>query len=233
LVEGAVWLLSGVIWDFDGTIVDTETPQFDAWQAVFRGFGARLDSVNWGRMVGTIDGVDPIDVLEQQIGPVDHGTIHQAFLERSAALLQDAALRPGVKPLLDDLLRRMVLCAIASSSSRPWIQKYLLEHNISRYFSAIASATDVDHPKPDPAVYHLALALLRLNPDEVIAIEDSPYGATAALEAGITCVVVTNPSTAELHFPREIIQLPTLQGVTVAQLQEMLGSSRKTPPPPY
>lgn len=216
-------MLHGVIWDFDGTIVDTETPQFEVWQAIFIEHKTSFAVEEWAAMVGTISTIDPLDLLEAKVGSIHRAAVYEEYGRRFALRRETMTLRPGVKALLDELRQRMIPSAIASSSSRQWIKRYLLDHDISRYFSAIVTAADVGVPKPDPGVYRLALSLMRIRADEAVAIEDSPHGVQAAQNAGIACLVVPNPSTKELEFPLDTTIYPDLQGVNVVKLREMVS----------
>ena len=91
-------------------------------------------------------------------------------------------------------------------------------HHLEAYFGALATADDVTMGKPDPAVYRVAVSRLAIEAARAVAIEDSPHGSTAALGAGLKCVVVPNPSTEALLFPDGVVRLPSLQGVTLEAL---------------
>ncbi|WP_338055227.1 HAD-IA family hydrolase [Sulfobacillus harzensis] len=215
------------MWDFDGTIVDTETPQFEAWQALFGEFGARLEPHVWGKMVGTVTDWDLFDVLERLTG----GPVQRIKLERKVRRLiekkmTEAPIRDGVGEIITEAAGRGLRQAVASSSPRWWIREFLRRHRLESYFAAIASADDVRRVKPDPEVYLTALARLKVGPLEAIAIEDSPHGSRAALQAGIPCLVVPNPSTMELPFPVGVHRLDTLKGVTLDGLQAVFQDVR-------
>lgn len=213
--------LESVIWDFDGTIVDTETPAFQAWQAIFVKAGAHLDPLDWGLIVGTVGGVDLFDRLETQVGAVDRVALDQERRALQRRYLASSPLRTGVQDLLDALVQAHVPCAVATSSSRWWVERFLTQHQIRDKFLALATADDVRHVKPDPEVYRLALRQLGAAGPRSVAIEDSPHGAQAALAAGIPCLVVANPSTSHLRFPPGVHRMDSLTRVTVDDLSRM------------
>lgn len=216
-------LIEAVVWDFDGTIVDTETPQYEAWDTVFQEHGARMDPRVWGEMVGTHSQLDLLDVLEREVGPVHREAMARRVRALEEQYLASAPLRPGVGDLLKEFREAKVPSAIASSSHRQWIRRFLEAHAIERHFQGIASADDVREVKPDPAVYVLAVRILGKEPGETLAIEDSAHGATAALAAGLRCLVVPNPSTERLLFPAGVVRVPTLAGVTLPILEQLFS----------
>src|SRR4051794_30474358 len=95
--------LRAVIFDFDGLILDTETPEFVAWQEAYAALGATLDRRTWSRMIGTLDsGWDPLVHLEEQLGhPVDRAPIQATRQARHLALIDAEVIRSGVEAWLD------------------------------------------------------------------------------------------------------------------------------------
>lgn len=214
-------MLTGIIWDFDGTIVDTETPQFEAYRQVFREHGADLSFADWGRMVGTATDWDPVDALLKRRDSLDRRRLMQRLAHLINEGLHDAPLRSGVRHLLDEASQAGLVQAVASSSHRRWIDEYLRRHDLAAHFQAVASADDVVRVKPDPAVYQAALTKIGKSARDCLAIEDSPHGSRAALGAGLVCLTVPNPSTERLAFPDGIRRLATLEDITLEHLRRL------------
>lgn len=211
-------MLKAIVWDFDGTLVDTETPQFEAWDAVFREHGTQLDYQVWSQMVGTVTDWDLLSVLEDRMGRVDRRALAQRVNQLIHKRLEAAPLRPGVRDLMDAAQKSGIQQAIASSSGRRWIEQYARRHRLDG-ISVVASGDDVARVKPDPAVYRLAVSRLHRAPHECVAMEDSPHGAASALQAGLVCVVVSNPSTASLEFPPGVIRRPAHGDIGIDDLR--------------
>ena len=209
-----------LILDFDGTIVDTETPWYRAWQEVYAGFGEDLPVAEWARTVGTAEGAfDPVVHLEQRLGrSLDRTALEADFRTRGLRLQAREGLRPGISALLGEAHAASVPVALASNSPRSWVEPYLRRFGIAGSFGAVCTREDVVHPKPAPDLYRLALRRLGVPAQRAVALEDSPSGAEAALLAGLTCVVVPNAFTAALRFPEGARVLPSLQGVPQAAL---------------
>jgi HAD superfamily hydrolase (TIGR01509 family) len=201
-----------VIFDFDGLILDTETPEFIAWQEAYSALGASLDRQTWAQVIGTLEsGWDPWTYLEEQVGhPVDRGPIRAVRQTRHLALIDAEVARPGVRAWLDQARDLGLRVGLASSSSAEWVTTYLKRLGILDRFSAIATGDRVPHSKPDPAVYRLALSELGVGAADAIAVEDSPNGIAAAKAAGLVVVAVPNAMTADLDLSAADLVLESL-----------------------
>jgi len=212
--------LKAVIFDFDGLILDTETPEFVAWQETYAALGATLDRRIWSQVIGTLDsGWDPLTDLEEQLGrPVDRAPIRSTRAARHLALIDAEVARPGVEMWLDQARDLGVRVGLASSSSNAWVTTYLKRLGILDRFAAIATGDRVPRTKPDPAVYRLALSELGVNASDAIAVEDSPNGIAAAKAAGLIVVAVPNPMTADLDLSGADLVLDSLADTSIADV---------------
>jgi HAD superfamily hydrolase (TIGR01509 family) len=220
--------------DFDGLIVDTETPEYEAWREVFESYGQTLDLAKWVTGIGSLDTFDPYEHLSELIGkPVDREAIRAKRRPRFLELMAKQGPLPGVADYLCDARRLGIKVAIASSSPLAWIEEFLPQLDLPGRFDAIATADDVARTKPDPAVYRVALRKLGVGPDEAIALEDSPNGVTAARAAGIFCAAVPNRMTRALEFDANLM-LDSLAALPLADLISMAtGASRSKRPVLY
>ena len=216
--------LEALIFDFDGTMLDTETPEFLSWQAIYRDHGATLSLDDWGRGIGTWGAFDPWHDLENKIGhTLDKEPIAVAHHARVKAAIQAAELLPGVLDLLRGASDARVKLAIASSSNREWVEGWAAKLGVLHFFAATATQDDVLRVKPDPALYVLACEKLGVQPQHALALEDSANGAKSALSAGLRCAVIPNPVTRTLAFPSAAVRLETLADVTLEELQKLLN----------
>ena len=195
-------LIKAIVFDFDGLILDTETPEFHSFQAMYRDYGVDLSIDVWGQCVGT-DGsmFEPYHYLEQSLGrPIDRDAARRIRKERYAERMREEQPRPGVTDYLRHASRLDLKVGLASSSTRQWVTGYLQQYELLHEFNCIRTKDDVPKVKPDPALYLQVLEGLGVRPEEAIAFEDSPNGALAAKRAGMYCVIVPNSITRLLTF---------------------------------
>ncbi len=193
-----------IVFDFDGTIVDTETPVYESWRDTFLHAGAEPVSFDiWLAQIGQSDG-SSLDVradLCSQIGVAELPQELEDFRRRRRNEMLDALpVREGVLDWIAQAKHRGFGLAIASSSPSAWVLPHLAERELDRYFSAVVCADPPTPGKPDPAVYLGACRALGVDPAAAVAIEDSPHGVTAAKTAGLRCVAVPGPITATADF---------------------------------
>ena len=209
-----------MIFDFDGLILDTETPEFVAWQEAYATLGATLDRRTWAQVIGTHEsGWDPWKHLEEQLGhPVDRASIRENREARHLALIDAERARPGVEAWLDEARDLGLRVGLASSSSRTWVTTYLGRLGLLDRFAAIATGDRVPRTKPDPAVYRLALTELGVDAAAAVAVEDSPNGITAAKAAGLFVLAVPNAMTAGLDVSYADLVLDSLTDMSIAEV---------------
>ncbi|HZO30048.1 MAG TPA: HAD family hydrolase, partial [Chloroflexota bacterium] len=210
--------IRALIFDFDGTLLDTESPDMLAWQAVFEEHQVSLSLDLWyqniGRAPGTFDVYAHLEALIER--PVVRDHVHGRYRSRFLELLALETLRDGVDRWLADAHALGLDLAIASSSPRSWVTGHLTAFGLLDRFRVIRSRDDVTHTKPAPDLYLSALDGLGLQADEAIAIEDSPNGSVAAKAAGLYVIAVPNPVTRNLRFSRADLVLDSLADLSLA-----------------
>ncbi|MBC7805234.1 MAG: HAD family hydrolase [Akkermansiaceae bacterium] len=191
--------LRGIIFDFDGTILDTETPEYEAWQAICAEHGVTLPIAVWATGVGIGMDENPLDIYAYLAAHADHPLDVDAVRERRrtlfAELLTRQHPRPGILSLLADATERGLQIGLASSSGHDWVDNHLARLGLLSFFPVRLCADDVTHTKPNPELYVRCLSALGCSADEVFALEDSPNGIRAAKAAGLYCIAYPNPLT--------------------------------------
>jgi HAD superfamily hydrolase (TIGR01509 family) len=212
-------MLTALIFDFDGLILDTETPDYRAWQEIFAAHGCDLAIDVWARNVGAGDGFDPYAYLEEQYGrPVDRAAIGRTARQRFRELLGAPAPLPGVVEYLRAAPALGLQIGLASSSSLAWVGGYLGQLGLAGHFAAICTADDVARTKPAPDLYLAAVERLGVAPGQAVALEDSPNGVRAAKAAGLYAVAVPNPVTALMDLSHADLVLPSLAALPLPDL---------------
>lgn len=212
--RGAV--ADAVIFDFDGLIVDSETPEYLAWTAVYARYGLEFPLGSWLRNVGRNDGpFDPLGPFRQGGSPSPPEAAFALWLEHHAALEREYLTPlPGVVRLLDGLRAGGVRTAVASSSRAARVRRLLVALGLEPRFDAIAGGDEVARAKPAPDVYLLAARRLGTPPEACVALEDSENGVRAAKSAGMRCIAVPSALTRPLDFSAADLVVGSLTEVT-------------------
>ncbi|MGV3274488.1 HAD family hydrolase [Staphylococcus sp. 11261D007BR] len=184
------------IFDFDGTIIDTEQHLFETINQHLTEDGHEPITIEFYR--SNIGGrALPLHRYLVDLLGEDHvSRIYEAHHQSAAHL----PLRPGVLELLETLHARHIPIAVASSSSREQVQKHIESLGIGSYISVVKGREDVEAVKPAPDLYLTAVQALNYSPAHCLAIEDSVRGATAAVTAGLDVIVNTNAMTQVNDF---------------------------------
>lgn len=195
-------MIRAIIFDFDGLILDTEGPDYQAWLEIFGEHSCTLPLSAWAHCIGARSGVfDPAAYLEEQLGrPVDRDALRARHRERFIGLVEEESVLPGVAQYIDDARRLKLKRAAASSSRRDWVEKNLARLGLLPLFDCIKCFGDVEEAKPAPDLYEAVLDELALGAHQAIAFEDSPNGITAAHAAGLFCVAIPNRVTRQLDL---------------------------------
>ena len=192
-----------IIFDFDGLILDTETPQAEVWREMFSKVGADFDLKVYNSIIGGFksdvyrpevelakilnDGRSPEKLLLQ---------VQEAQLER----ILSNPINPGVIEVLDDASQRGIVAAVGSSSPCDWVQGHLKRLGLFDRFETVVTYDDVSKPKPSPEIFELVLKRLNAEAKDVIVLEDSANGVLAAHRANLRVVAVPNAVTEVMDF---------------------------------
>ena len=220
--------IRGLLFDFDGLLVDTESASRAGWEWLYREHGHELPLDAWATVVGTIGAAfDPMAHLEELVGkPLERDVLDKRRNAHEMTLVEAEELRPGIADYLAEAERLRLRKAIVSSSSRRWVDLNLgrLERLVG--WDAIVTADhDTERAKPRPTLYLEALDLLGLDAREAVAFEDSPNGVRAAKAAGIFCVGVPNPITADLGLDQADLVVGSLAELPLEELLERADES--------
>lgn len=219
-------MIRALIFDFDGTIVDTETPEFESWRLEYAVFGVELPLNLWATLIGTTTpgAFEPYSWLESKIGrALDREPLH---VRRRAVMMDLIAAerpRPGIEDWLVGGRERGLGLAVASASRRPWVEQHLTGVGLIDRFDHLATGDLVERPKPAPDVYQLAAKRLGIAPHEAIAIEDSRHGVASAKAAGMFTIAVPNRMTAGLDFSEADLRVDSLAALKLGEAILMAG----------
>ncbi|MDE2801572.1 MAG: HAD-IA family hydrolase [Chloroflexota bacterium] len=214
-------MIRALIFDFDGLIVETETPALESWQEIFQEFGQELTPERWDDNVGRGERIDIVGLLEQLTDrSLDAEALTARRRARHVEMVEAQPILPGVLQCIADAHAMGFRLAVASSSSRQWVAGHLDRLGLIRHFDAVRCRDDADVGvgKPDPAVYLAAMRALGVAPNQTIAFEDSPRGVQAARTAGIFTVAIPNDVTRRMGDAGADLTLNSMADMTLAEI---------------
>lgn len=219
--------VQGVIWDLDGTLVDTSAQHFTAWEQVAKERGQPFDQDIFARTFGRRNP----EILGILFGSgLDSATIdrlgdHKEELFRAAVRQQGLKLLPGAMERVKELHEAGFRQAIGSSAPRANIELLTEVAGLSSFITGIVAMEDTQRGKPDPEVFLKAAGKIGVLPGWCVVVEDAVFGVQAAKAAFMSCIAVRGGghSTAEaLREARADIVVEWLSEVTVQQFGRLV-----------
>lgn len=179
-----------ILWDMDGTMIDTRDCHFQTWQRALEYFGFNLDKSVYQQNFGRNNDV----LLPLLLGFEPDAAVKQSIIKKKEGLFREMApgavsLVPGLADWLSTARDWQLKQAVASSASIENITVMLSHYQLETYFDAVVSGDDLP-AKPAPDVFLKAAKQVGTNPANCLVIEDSPAGIRAAKNAGMRCVAV-------------------------------------------
>ncbi|OUL36210.1 hydrolase [Nostoc sp. T09] len=215
-------MLAAILFDLDGTIVNTDPIHYQAWQQKLSNYGIEIDETFYkSRISGRLNPEIVKDILPQ-LSPADR----EKFADEKEALFRELA--PNLKPLngFSELIAwteaHQLQRALVTNAPRLNAEFMLEVLGIKEAFHTIVLADDCIAGKPDPAPYQVALTKLGIQAQEAIALEDSPSGIRSAVGAGIRTIAI-----ASTHDPKVLVEVGAFMAIpdfTSLQLWTLLNS---------
>jgi HAD superfamily hydrolase (TIGR01509 family) len=202
-------MIKALIFDFDGLILDTETPEVLVWQSIYKEHGFELPVEEWEKTVGGygISSFDPaqnLSLLTQ--GRLDPVSLKARYRLEADAIIHANPIMPGIMDMIGSAKENGLKVAIGSSSPHSWVDTHAQRLDIYHQFDHIICQDDVapGRTKPHPDIYLKALETLQVDKTEAVVFEDSPNGVLASKRAGVFVVAVPNPLTAKMNVQGDL-----------------------------
>jgi HAD superfamily hydrolase (TIGR01509 family) len=208
-----------VLFDMDGLLVDTEPLWFETEADVMARLGAPWTKQDQEQLLGGSMDNTVGYLLARATRPVPPADVARWMTE---GMLRRAAegrviVRPGARELLNEVAATGIPYALVTGSQRPFTEAVLASTGFR--FPVTVTGDDVARTKPDPEPYLLAAKLLDADPEQCVALEDSPNGVASATGAG--CLVVAVPTLLAIPAARRRLVVPSLSGITLATLRAL------------
>ena len=211
----------GVLWDMDGTLIDSAEYHWLSWQETLRGEGVGLSRERFLSTFGRRNDAVLRDLLGEDLADDEVVRIATVKEDRYRELVRGGGVEPlpGVRAWLSRLRAAGWRQAVASSAPRLNIATLLEALGLATAFDAVAGEEDVERGKPDPQIFLVAAAKLEVAPARCVVVEDAPAGVEAARRAGMRCVGV---GTAHGALEAEVV-VPSLADLPADAFDRLLG----------
>lgn len=214
--------VGGVLWDLDGTLIDSADQHYVAWRDALaqhgRGHTREEFMQGFGRRNDTILRA----IFGDSLPPDEAARVADDKEERYRRLVREHGLAPlpGVMQWLSRLKDRGFRQALATSAPPANVAVVIEVLGLDRFFDAVASADDVERGKPEPDIFLEAARRIDVPPTRCVVVEDSPHGLEAARRAGMRSVGILSEHHRELTAD---LVVPSLAALPPAAFEELLG----------
>ena len=212
---------AAVLWDMDGTLVDTEPYWMAEEHRLVEEHGGVWTDEHAKQLVGNDLMVSAVYILAHspvELTPLE--IVNELLAGVVARVQEHVPWRPGARELLEGLVAQGVPCALVTMSWES-LATAVVENLPEGTFDAVITGDVVQHGKPHPEPYLHAARLLGVDLAACVAIEDSPPGVASAVAAGIRTIAVPH----QVKVPETVgaVQIATLTGLTPADLLPLFG----------
>ncbi|OYN86498.1 HAD family hydrolase [Parenemella sanctibonifatiensis] len=206
-----------VLWDFDGTLADTEPAWWAAEIDMMHGWGAEWTLADAESLVGQSIRYTAGQMIDRAGRDDDPDVVADQLVDHMVDRIRNGQITwiPGARELVAELAAAGVRQALVSSSYRRMLDAALV-HFAGDPFSAVVAGDEVERVKPDPLPYTQAAAALGVDPTAALVFEDSPTGVAAATASGAVVYVVGHHP-----MPEKFRRLSSFEGLGVADLEEL------------
>jgi len=218
-------MLSGVIFDMDGVIVDSHPVHKKAWRRFLELQGKNPNDTDLDFIM---DGRKREEILRHFLGELSDDEVQDLGHQKDALFREESTamtMIEGLQEFLQQLAQANIKLAVGSSGSNGRVNYILRSFGLRKFFQTVVTGDQVTAGKPDPALFRLASEELGLPPSETLVFEDSVSGVRAARAAGMKCIgIATNGLIPQLVDAGAIQIIPNYINLSLNHVQALLDT---------
>jgi len=217
-------MLKAIIFDVDGTLVDSLPYHHESWRIFFK--NNNLEENDFNEILKEYKGGGTLELMTSVFGDMYTKDELKTMTDDKEIIFRDiykSKIYPieGLKKFLDNLKENNILLSIGSNAIRKNVLMTIEELSITNYFSYIICGDEVSKGKPDPEMYIKTLSNLNIHKDECVIFEDSIEGVTAAKNADIKVIGVTSSQSSEIL--KSVGAFKTIENYTTINVDNLLN----------
>ena len=202
--------ITAVIWDCDGTLLDTEALFAKAWQLIMKDYDIEISDETMTGYVGMDDRIVHAELSDKVHLPDFETTMHMLNNAIRDKLSDKDLIFKDVLPCLEFLLKNNIKQGCASASPEAILFEKLIKADIIGYFESIYGGDMVENNKPSPEIYLSTFDDLGIEPSEVLIVEDSPYGIESGKKSGARVLAIDRGMFDSEHLSQADYKLDNL-----------------------
>jgi len=217
-------MLKAIIFDVDGTLVDSLPYHHESWRIFFK--NNNLEENDFNEILKEYKGGGTLELMTSVFGDMYTKDELKTMTDDKEIIFRDIykskiSAIEGLKKFLDNLKENNILLSIGSNAIRKNVLMTIEELSITNYFSYIICGDEVSKGKPDPEMYIKTLSNLNIRKDECVIFEDSIEGVTAAKNADIKVIGVTSSQSSEIL--KSVGAFKTIENYTTINVDNLLN----------
>ena len=195
--------IKALLFDLDGTLIDSEKFHFDCWNEFLLPYGVKLELKDWLTNYAGIPLPQNAKTLIERYkidADLTDFTARREHLTYEGFKTKDISLMPFALEFVQYFYEKGLTLAVVTASPRVDVEAVFERNGLAKYFKLFITRTDVSKSKPDPESYNVCVERLGLQQDECLVFEDTVNGVKSAKAAGITCYAIQNNVRAHLKL---------------------------------
>ncbi len=216
--------LTHIVFDLDGTLIDSERASQRIWNAFLQDFGYSMNEAQYGQVIGRRADHGLSVVRQMYALPISEMEMERRLTAAwEVEWLRGFPPMPGVYEVRQWLRQHAIPWGVATNSERLYAEHALERLGLRQDCRAIAGGDEVTAPKPAPDVYWLAAERLGVEPQHCLAVEDSHLGCRAAAAAGMLVIAIPHAQTAQADFRCAAHRVASLHALIPLLEQELVA----------
>lgn len=216
--------IKAMVFDMDGTVIDSNKLDYKAWQEVFKKHDVDLGYKEYTTLLGATSE----EIIKKYIDLNDDEIDN--FIEKRESLFKKFVKEEGLYAMeqIEDLLKQIknsgIKMALATGAQREKLNYMMEIVDLRNYFDEIVTADDVEKGKPHPETFLKAAEKFNVSPDEVIVWEDAQKGVEAAKNGNFRCVAITTTNGSKEGLEKADVTIDTYKNI---KLEDILNKFKE------